>query len=85
MRPALRQLLKKAPGRTDQEIRAMTENPRRLDARSAPGALQIEHCDVPDGMTLGEWRRSCAAARRAADERDAAAPKRRGLRRLLRG
>ena len=60
----------------------MTENPRRLDARLAPGALLIEHCDVPADMTLGEWRRSCAADRRAADE---AAGKRRGLRRLLRG
>jgi hypothetical protein len=63
----------------------MTENPRRLDARSAPGALQIEHCDVPADMTLGEWRRACAAERRAADAETASGPVRRGLRRLFRG
>jgi hypothetical protein len=61
----------------------MTENRPRVDARSAPGALHVEHCDVPADMTLGEWRRACAAERRAA-EADVA-PKRRGLRRLLRG
>ena len=74
--------LKKYPQATDQETRAMTENRRRVDARSAAGALQIEHCDVPADMTLGEWRRSCAAERR---EAELAAPKRRGLRRLLGG
>ena len=63
----------------------MTENPRRLDARLAPGALQVEHCDVPGDMTLGEWRRCCAAERRAAAEREAAGRKRRGLRRFLGG
>ncbi len=43
----------------------MTENPRRLDASHAPGAIQVEHCDVPGDMTLGEWRRQCAAERLA--------------------
>ncbi|HEV3001645.1 MAG TPA: hypothetical protein VGW75_12970 [Solirubrobacteraceae bacterium] len=62
----------------------MTANPRRIDARSAPGALLVEHCDVPGDMTLGEWRRTCAAESRAADDRPAGPP-RRGLRRLLRG
>ena len=60
----------------------MTANLPRLDASHAPGALQVEHCDVPPEMTLGEWRRHCAAQRRAADEQ---AGKRRGLRRLLGG
>ncbi len=63
----------------------MTENPRRLNARSAPGALLIEHCDVPADMTLGEWRRACAAERRAADDGAPGGPVRRGLRRLFRG
>ncbi len=63
----------------------MTENRPRVDARSAPGALQIEHCDVPAEMTLGEWRRSCATERREAEAVEAAGSKRRGLRRLLRG
>ena len=60
----------------------MTPNPRRLDASRAPGALQVEHCDVPVEMTLGEWRRHCAQERRDAA---ANAGKRRGLRRLLGG
>ena len=60
----------------------MTANLPRLDASRAPGALQVEHCDVPPEMTLGEWRRHCAAQRRAGDEQ---AGKRRGLRRLLGG
>ena len=57
----------------------MTPNPPRLNASLAPGALLVEHCDVPPEMTLGEWRRHCAQERRAA----AAGTKRRGLRRLF--
>jgi hypothetical protein len=60
----------------------MTENPRRLDASRAPGAIQVEHCDVPVEMTLDEWRRHCAAERL---EARLAGPRRRGLRRLLGG
>ena len=37
----------------------MTE-PRRIDATRAPGAMQIEHCDIPAEMTLTEWRRTKA-------------------------
>ena len=60
----------------------MTENPRRLDPSRAPGAMQVEQCDVPVGMTLDEWRRHCAAERRDAKLGTA---RRRGLRRLLGG
>ena len=61
----------------------MTSNLPRLDASSAPGALQVEHCDVPPGMTLGEWRRHCAQERRGATPESAGGPVRRSLRRLL--
>ena len=61
----------------------MTENPRRLHASTAPGALQFEDCDVPLDMTLGEWRRHCAAERRAAAADARGGAMRRGLRRLL--
>ena len=37
---------------------------RRFDASRAAGALHSEHCDIPDGMTLGEWRTASAASRR---------------------
>ncbi len=63
----------------------MTPNPPRLDARSAPGALQVEHCDIPLDMTLAEWRRHCAAERRAAASAEGHTRRRRGLRRLLGG
>jgi hypothetical protein len=63
----------------------MTPNPPRLDARSAPGALQVEHCDIPAHMTLDEWRRRSVAERRAAASAEAHSRRRRGLRRLLGG
>ncbi|HEX8207085.1 MAG TPA: hypothetical protein VF587_13575 [Solirubrobacteraceae bacterium] len=63
----------------------MTPNPPRLDPSRAPGALQVEHCDVPGDMTLGEWRRHCAIERRAAAGEVPRGAKRRGLRRLLGG
>jgi hypothetical protein len=63
----------------------MTENPRRLDAVRAPGALHVEHCDIPGDMTLGEWRRRCVAERRAAEAQQPGGAMRRGLRRLLGG
>ena len=63
----------------------MTENPRRLDASRAPGAIQVEHCDVPVDMTLDEWRRQCAAERHEARSETARGGRRRGLRRLLGG
>jgi len=40
---------------------------RRIDPTRAAGALHVEHCDIPAGMTLGEWRRQCGLERRAAD------------------
>ena len=55
----------------------MSDKPR-FDAARATGALRTEHCDIPAGMTLGEWRLACAADRRAA------APPRRSLLRGLR-
>jgi hypothetical protein len=61
----------------------MTPNPRRLDASSAPGAIQVEHCDVPAGMTLEEWRRHCAAERLEAKVATQRPARRRRLRRLF--
>jgi hypothetical protein len=63
----------------------MTANLPRLDASHAPGAILVEHCDVPVGMTLGEWRRRCAQERRAAATASRGGVMRRGLRRLLGG
>ena len=40
----------------------MNEPTPRVKAASAPGAMQVEHCDVPEDMTLCEWRRAKAAA-----------------------
>ena len=62
----------------------MTPNPPRLVAVRAPGAIHVEHCDVPADMTLEEWRRHCAAARHEA-KRATRRERRRGLRRLLGG
>jgi len=64
--------------------------PRRIDPARTAGALQTEHCDIPDGLTLAEWRRECraAAAETARATRAARATRRRplsrGLRRALR-
>ena len=63
----------------------MTPNPRRPDAVRAPGALHPEHCDIPGDMTLGEWRRHCAAEREAEAPAVRVGAMRRGLRRLLGG
>ena len=41
----------------------MSEPRPRIDASRAHGALLVEHCDVPVGMTLCEWRRSQSAPR----------------------
>ena len=61
----------------------MTANLPRLDASRAPGAIQVEHCDIPGDMTLSEWRRHCDAERRAAQPQGPGGPMRRGLRRLF--
>ena len=59
---------------------------RRIDPSRAAGALQVEHCDIPADMTLGEWRRQCTAEQRAAAEGERAGRRRfgLGLRRALR-
>ena len=59
-----------------------TAGSRRFAAAHATGAMQIEHCDIPAEMTIGEWRKAAAAERRAA--RDGQAGLRRTLRRALR-
>ena len=63
----------------------MTER-RRIDPSRVTGALMTEHCDIPDGMTLLEWRRlECAdRAQRAAAAKAEGSAVRRGLRRVLR-
>ena len=40
----------------------MTEPKPRIKAIAATGAMQVEHCDIPEEMTLCEWRRAKAAA-----------------------
>ena len=60
------------------EERGEMSERRRFDATRAAGALRTEHCDIPLGMTLGEWRTACAARDRAE------APPRRSLLRGLR-
>ena len=61
----------------------MTNSPQpRFDATRAPGAILVEHCDIPDGMTISEWRTACAAERRA--DREAGVAGRGFLRRALR-
>jgi hypothetical protein len=37
--------------------------PRILNACHATGALLVEACDIPEDMTLTEWRREHEAAR----------------------
>ena len=54
----------------------------RFDAAQAPGALLVEHCDIPVEMTIAEWRTVRAAQDRA--ERDACRAERGLLRRALR-
>ena len=61
----------------------MTER-RRIDPSRVTGALMTEHCDIPDGMTLLEYRRALCAERQAAAAKAQAGPVRRGLRRVLR-
>jgi hypothetical protein len=39
----------------------MTEPTPRIDAARATGAFRVEHCDIPEEMTLCEWRRLKAA------------------------
>ncbi len=40
----------------------MTQPTPRIQAVHATGAMLVEHCDVPEHMTLCEWRRAKAAA-----------------------
>jgi len=39
----------------------MTVPTPRIQAVHATGAMLVEHCDVPEHMTLCEWRRAKAA------------------------
>ena len=55
---------------------------RPFDACHAAGALRIEHCDIPVGMTLAEWRRIASDQRRLA--KAPRGPRLGGLRRALR-
>ncbi len=60
----------------------MSEQSNKIEAARASGAFLVVECDVPADMTLGEWRRHCAA-----EERRAAGPPagmRGRLRRVLR-
>ena len=41
----------------------MTQPTPRVKAVTAPGALLVEHCDVPADMTLCEWRRATSSER----------------------
>jgi hypothetical protein len=59
----------------------MSEQNPKLDPARAAGAFLVVECDVPAEMTLGEWRRHCAAEQRDAN---AAAGRRGLLRRALR-
>ena len=54
----------------------------RFDASQATGAMLVEHCDIPAGMTIAEWRTVRAAEHRA--EREACRGDRGLLRRALR-
>ena len=38
-----------------------------FDPSSAPGALLVEHCDIPVDMTLDEWRRCGGTIEAAGD------------------
>jgi hypothetical protein len=38
----------------------MTEPTPRVKAVRAAGAMQVEHCDIPEEMTLCEWRKAKA-------------------------
>ena len=57
------------------------ETPRHFTAASATGAMLVEHCDIPAELTIGEWRKACAAERKAA--RDARPTLRSSVRRAL--
>jgi hypothetical protein len=41
----------------------------KITARQARGALLYEHSDIPEGMTIAQWRRSQAATVVMADRR----------------
>jgi hypothetical protein len=49
----------------------MSDHKPRLNVVHAVGAMQVEQCDIPEDMTLGEWRRMKAALE--------CGPRRRGL------
>ena len=54
--------------RADDPDEMAAEPHRPFTAAAAVGAMQVEHCDIPVELTIGEWRKACAAERKAADE-----------------
>ena len=48
---------------------SVTEPRPRIQAVRATGAMMVEHCDVPQDMTLCEWRRAKAASAQVAAPR----------------
>ena len=44
-------------------------SPSGFDPRQAPGALLYEDSDIPQGMTIAQWRRSRATAAESSDRR----------------
>jgi hypothetical protein len=55
----------------DAEVQDMTDpKPPRFDATRASGAMKVEACDIPDGMTIREWRSFSADERRKAAKRE---------------
>lgn len=63
------------------KVEMASESHRHFTAASAPGAMQVEHCDIPAELTIGEWRKACAAERKAA--RDSRPGLKNSLRRAL--
>ena len=68
--------------RADHREEMAAESPRRFVAATATGAILVEHCDIPAELTIGEWRKACAAERKAA--RDSRPTLRNTVRRALR-
>ena len=82
--PAARRALNPRGGASITTEEMAADRPVRIDAARASGAMLVEHCDVPAGMTLVEWRRASRAEARGARSGapGVAARLRRGLRRV---
>ena len=55
-------------GQADDREAMVVDTHRYFTAAEATGAMLVEHCDIPAGMTIDEWRAACAAERQAARE-----------------